>query len=74
MILILARFGRLRGTVLRIRDVPVVVLVHQLQNGVDQRLERVIVLGMRFGLFRIRRTVVTSVAVVVIIFGVVPVD
>lgn len=68
MILILGRFGCLRGTVLRIRDEPVVVLVHQLQNGVDQRLERVVVLGMRFGLFRLRRTVM------VIIFGIVPVD
>lgn len=75
MILILGRFGCLGGTVLRIRDEPVVVLVHQLQNGVDQRLERLVVLGMRFGLFRFRRpTVVTSFTVVVIIFGIVPMD
>lgn len=75
MILILGRFRSLGGTVLRIRNEPVMVLIHQLQNGVNQRLERVVVLGMRFGLFRIRRpTVVTSLAVVVIIFGIVPVD
>lgn len=73
MILALGRFGRLCRTVLRIRDEPVVVLVHQLQDRIDQRLERVIVLGMRLGLVRIRRTVVTF-AVVVIIFGIVPVD
>lgn len=75
MILALGRFGRLRRTVLRIRDEPVVVLVHQLQDRIDQRLERVVVLGMRLGLVRIRRTMVgTSFAVVVIIFGIVPVD
>lgn len=75
MILALGRFGRLRRTVLRIRDEPVVVLVHQLQDRIDQRLERVVVLGMRLGLFRFRRTVVgTSFAVVVIIFGIVPMD
>lgn len=75
MILALGRFGRLRRTVLRIRDEPVVVLVHQLQDRIDQRLERVVVLGMRLGLVRFRRTVVgTSFAVVVIIFGIVPVD
>lgn len=73
MILALGRFGRLRRTVLRIRDEPVVVLVHQLQDRIDQRLKRVVVLGMRFGLVRFRRTVVTF-AVVVIIFGIVPVD
>lgn len=75
MILALGRFGRLRRTVLRIRDEPVVVLVHQLQDRIDQRLERVVVLGMRLGLVRFRRTVVgTSFAVVVIIFGIVPMD
>lgn len=74
MILALGRFGRLRRTVLRIRDEPVVVLVHQLQDRIDQRLERVVVLWMRLGLVRFRRTVVTSFAVVVIIFGIVPVD
>lgn len=74
MILALGRFGRLRRTVLRIRDEPVVVLVHQLQDRIDQRLERIVVLGMRLGLVRFRRTVVTSFAVVVIIFGIVPVD
>lgn len=73
MILALGRFGRLRRTVLRIRDEPVVVLVHQLQDRIDQRLQRVVVLGMRLGLVRFRRTVVTF-AVVVIIFGIVPVD
>lgn len=73
MILALGRFGRLRRTVLRIRDEPVVVLVHQLQDRIDQRLERVVVLGMRLGLVRL--TVVgTSLAMVVIIFGIVPVD
>lgn len=75
MILALGRFGRLRRTVLRIRDEPIVVLVHQLQDRIDQRLERVVVLGMRLGLVRIRRTMVgTSFTVVVIIFGIVPVD
>lgn len=75
MILALGRFGRLRRTVLRIRDEPVVVLVHQLQDRIDQRLKRVVVLGMRLGLVRFRRTMVgTSFAVVVIIFGIVPVD
>lgn len=75
MILALGRFGRLRRTVLRIRDEPVVVLVHQLQDRINQRLERVVVLGMRLGLVRFRRTVVgTSFAVVVIIFGIVPMD
>lgn len=75
MILALGRFGRLRRTVLRIRDEPVVVLVHQLQDRIDQRLERVVVLGMGLGLVRIRRTMVgTSFTVVVIIFGIVPVD
>lgn len=75
MILALGRFGRLRRTVLRIRDEPVVVFVHQLQDRIDQRLERVVVLGMRLGFVRFRRTVVgTSLAVVVIIFGIVPMD
>lgn len=75
MVLALGRFGRLRRTVLRIRDEPVVVLVHQLQDRIDQRLQRVVVLGMRLGLVRFRRTMVgTSFAVVVIIFGIVPVD
>lgn len=74
MILALGRFGRLRRTVLRVRDEPVVVLVHQLQDRIDQRLERIVVLGMRLGLVRFRRTVVTSFAVVVIIFCIVPVD
>lgn len=75
MILALGRFGRLRRTVLRIRDEPIVVLVHQLQDRIDQRLKRVVVLGMRLGLVRFRRTMVgTSFAVVVIIFGIVPMD
>lgn len=75
MILTLGRFGRFRRAVLRIRDEPVVVLVHQLQDRIDQRLERVVILGMGLGLVRFRRTMVgTSFAVVVIIFGIVPVD
>lgn len=72
---VLRRFRCLRGAILRVRDEPVVVLVHQLQDGINQRLQRFVVLRVRFGLFRFLVVLPgASTPVVVIFFGIVPVD
>lgn len=72
---ILRRFRCLRGAILRVRDEPVVVLIHQLQDGINQRLERFVVLWVRFGFFRFLVVLPgASTPVVVIFFGIVPVD
>lgn len=72
---VLRRFRCLRGAILRVRDEPVVVLIHQLQDGINQRLERFVVLWVRFGFFRFLVVLPgASTPVVVIVFGIVPVD
>lgn len=71
---VLRRFRCLRGAILRVRDEPVVVLIHQLQDGINQRLQRFVVLRVRFGLFRFLVVLPGATTVVVIFFGIVPVD
>lgn len=74
MFRILRRFRCLRSAILWVRDEPVVVLVHQLQDGINQRLQRFVVLRVRFGLFRFFVVLSGATPVVVIFFGIVPVD